>query len=67
MEEISCQGPNKVRCQILQMNVEGLGVEREGSLHHPASKMKFFIYEMKQYVTVNTQAGQYGVYNARVQ
>ena len=49
------------------MNVEGLGVEREGSLHHPASKMKFFIYEMKQYVTVNTQAGQYGVYNARVQ
>ena len=50
------------------MNVEGLGVERERSLHHPASKMKFFIYEMKQYVTVNTpQAGQYGVYKAWVQ
>ena len=31
------------------MNVEGLGVERERSLHHPASKMKFFIYGMKQY------------------
>ena len=49
------------------MNVEGLGVEREHSLHHPVSKMKIFIYEMQQYVTVNTQAVQYGVYNARVQ